>query len=143
MADVITYLDGDGRRKFFTPAPGVSAEDVAADVVPDGVEYEVKDHAAIPAADFEEPAADALARERETMTASAMQVRLALLAAGRLADVEALVANSTVQVQIAWDKATEFRRLSQMITDLAPSLTPPMTDNDLDGLFRAARLIEV
>lgn len=79
--------------------------------------------------------------ERTAMTASAMQIRLALLAAGRLAAVEAIVANATVQVQIAWERATVFHRLSPTIAALAPAAG--FTDAELDDLFRAARLIEV
>lgn len=80
---------------------------------------------------------------RATMVASAMQVRLALLAAGRLDEVETIVAGATTQAQIAWDKATEFRRLSPTIAALAPLADPPFSDADLDTLFLAAMEIEV
>lgn len=88
-------------------------------------------------------AAALLVAERAGMTASSMQVRLALLAIGRLAEVEAIVAASTQDVQIAWEKAAEFRRNSPMIAGLAPSAVPPFSAADLDDLFRAAAQIEV
>ena len=87
--------------------------------------------------------ADVLAAERAQMTASAMQVRLALEEVGRLQEVEALVANGTVRVQIAWDKATSFPRNSPMIAALAGSASPPFTDAELDTLFRRAMEITV
>lgn len=83
-----------------------------------------------------------LAAERTILRASAMQVRLVLLAAGRLEEVEAIVANASVHVQIAWDKAVEFRRLSPTIAALQGQLDPPMSDTALDDLFRAAMEIE-
>lgn len=84
----------------------------------------------------------ALEQERAAMVASAMQVRLALLASGRLAEVEAIVAAADTATQIAWDKATEFRRNSPTIATLAPAADPPFTPPDLDTLFRAAMQIE-
>lgn len=83
----------------------------------------------------------ALEQERARMVASAMQVRLALLAIGRLAEVEAIVAASET-VQIAWDKATQFRRNSPTIAALAPAANPPFSATDIDDLFRAAMQIE-
>ena len=88
-------------------------------------------------------AEQSLAASRAGMIASAMQVRLALLAIGRLAEVETIVAASDTATQIAWDKAGEFHRLSPTIAALAPAATPPFTDADLDALFTAAMAIEV
>ena len=85
----------------------------------------------------------ALAHRRAAMVASAMQIRLALLASGRLAEVEAIVAAADETTQIAWDRATEFPRNSPMIAALAPQADPPFTADDLDALFTAARLISV
>ncbi|WP_210879366.1 hypothetical protein [Roseovarius autotrophicus] len=87
--------------------------------------------------------AEVLAQERGSMVASAMQVRLALLAAGRLDEVEAIVAAADTATQIAWDKATEFRRLSPTIAAFAALASPPFSDEDLDALFTAAMEIEV
>lgn len=84
----------------------------------------------------------ALEQERARMVASAMQIRLALLASGRLAEVEGIVAAADTATQIAWDKATEFRRNSPTIAALAPEADPPFTPPDLDALFRAAMQIE-
>lgn len=84
----------------------------------------------------------ALEQERAAMVASPMQIRLALLAAGRLAEVEAIVAAASPTVQIAWDKATQFPRNSPTIAALAPAADPPFTPADLDTLFRAATQIE-
>lgn len=84
-----------------------------------------------------------LAVRRERMVASAMQVRLALLAAGRLAEVEAIVAAADQATQIAWDKAQEFRRLSPTIAALSQVADPPFSASDMDTLFTAAMEIEV
>lgn len=85
----------------------------------------------------------ALAIERGLMVASAMQVRLALLAAGRLAEVEAIIAAADQTTQIAWDTAVNFKRNSPTIAALAPLASPAFSDTDLDNLFRAAMVIEV
>ncbi|WP_210879286.1 hypothetical protein [Roseovarius autotrophicus] len=87
--------------------------------------------------------AEVLAQERKTMVASAMQVRLALLAAGRLDEVEAVVATADPATKIAWDKATEFRRLSPTIATFATMVSPPFSATELDTLFTAAMEIEV
>ena len=75
---------------------------------------------------------------RAAMACSRMQARMALHQAGRLAEVEAAVANAAPEVQIAWADATEFRRLSPTIAALAAALDPPMSDEELDALFEQA-----
>jgi len=96
----------------------------------------------VDAPSFVSPEQD-LADRRANMAASAMQIRLALLALGRLAEVEAIVAAADETTQIAWDRATEFPRNSPMIAALAPQTDPPFTADDLDALFTAARQISV
>ncbi|QDP48401.1 MAG: hypothetical protein Tp118SUR00d2C21406231_17 [Prokaryotic dsDNA virus sp.] len=84
----------------------------------------------------------ALEQGRAAMVASPMQIRLALLAIGRLAEVEAIVAAASETVQIAWDRATQFPRNSPTIAALAPAADPPFSATDIDDLFRAAMQIE-
>lgn len=72
---------------------------------------------------------------------SAYQARMALLAAGLLDDVEALMADPQTDraARIAWEYGTTVERSSPLISALAPSLG--MTDEQIDDLFRAARSI--
>lgn len=69
---------------------------------------------------------------------SPYQARIALLNAGLLERVEALMSDpSTPQAaKIAWEYATEWDRSSDFISSLGPSLG--LTDADIDNLFIAA-----
>ncbi|NBW23833.1 MAG: hypothetical protein EBR82_89405 [Caulobacteraceae bacterium] len=67
------------------------------------------------------------------------QARRALLAAGLLTTVEAAVAASLQDIQIAWEYEPNIRRDSPMIAALAPALG--LTDAQIDDLFRAAAAI--
>jgi hypothetical protein len=71
---------------------------------------------------------------------SMRQGRLALLQAGKLADVDAAIAAlpspAKEAAQIEWEYATEVKRDSQLVTQLAPSLG--LDDAALDALFIAA-----
>lgn len=88
----------------------------------------------------EEAAAVQLAAERAAMLASGFQVRAALLAWGQLAGVEAAIkASGDAFLQLAWDRAIEFRRDSPAIAALAPGMG--LTDRQLDDLFRLAMSI--
>jgi hypothetical protein len=84
-------------------------------------------------------AAEILAQERATMRCSRFQARAALHNAGLLQAVEQAVAASDPFVQIAWQDATEFHRNSPTIAALQAALG--LSGEDLDDLFRAARLI--
>jgi hypothetical protein len=68
------------------------------------------------------------------------QARLALLQAGKLAAVDAAIAAlpspAKEAAQIEWEYATEVKRDSQLVTQLAPSLG--LDDAALDALFIAA-----
>lgn len=72
---------------------------------------------------------------------SPYQARMALLNAGHLATVEALMADpSTDQAaKIAWEYATVFERHSPFIATLAPALG--LSDAAVDALFVAAAAI--
>jgi hypothetical protein len=80
----------------------------------------------------------ALEAERAGMVCSRMQARLAMHGAGILAAVEAAVAASGPEVQIAWADAVEFRRNSPTIAALAGAIDPPLSDEAVDDLFRVA-----
>lgn len=62
-----------------------------------------------------------------------LQARLALIAAGKLAAVEATVAASDDATKAWYDRALTWRRDSPIIAALAPALG--LTSADLDALF--------
>jgi hypothetical protein len=70
---------------------------------------------------------------------SPFQARSALLAAGLLETVDALVSNTGGQVKIAWEYATVFQRNSQFILSMQPLLN--LTDEQIDELFIVASTI--
>lgn len=67
---------------------------------------------------------------------SARQARLALSAAGLLANVEAAIAASSEAVQITWEYANEIHRSDPLIASLGAALS--MSDAEIDGLFQQA-----
>ena len=67
------------------------------------------------------------------------QARLALLAAGHLAAVNAAVAAAGPHAQIDWDYALEIRRDNARIASMAAGLG--LTDAQIDDLFRAAAVL--
>lgn len=71
------------------------------------------------------------------------QLRLALLSAGRLAQVQAFVDSGYApqEAVISWEYATEFLRSDPMLNQLAGALTPPMGGEEIDQLFLAASQI--
>lgn len=88
----------------------------------------------------EEEYAQALAEEmtarRGQMVVTPRQARLALLDAGLLDTVEAAVSESDQAAKIAWEFATEIKRLDPLVVGLCASLG--MDDESVDGLFAAA-----
>jgi hypothetical protein len=66
------------------------------------------------------------------------QARIALLDAGLLPTVEALMAdqNTPQSAKIAWEYAVEIQRQSSFIATLAPALN--LTSEQIDALFVAA-----
>lgn len=64
------------------------------------------------------------------------QCRLLLLQQGLLADVEAMIAQSTEDVRITWEYALEFRRDDPLLNQLAANLG--LTDAQIDQFFLAA-----
>lgn len=86
--------------------------------------------------------ADALAAERAAMVVSRFQAKAALAAAGHLATVEALIANSDALTQLAWAETIEWRRNSPMIAAMAGPDGLDLTETEIDALFRAAAQIE-
>ena len=69
------------------------------------------------------------------------QARIALLQAGYLASVEAMMAdpNTPTAAKIAWEYATIWERQSAFIATLGPALG--LTEGQIDDLFRAASLV--
>lgn len=64
------------------------------------------------------------------------QARLALLAAGRLDDVDAAVAQAPRAVQIEWEYATTVERASPLVAAIGAGLS--LDDAAIDALFEAA-----
>lgn len=81
---------------------------------------------------------EALAAFRESTVVSAFQARAALDQAGYTPDIETHMAAPTTDpfTKLAWEKATEFRRNSPTVKELAVVLG--ITDAQLDDLFRYA-----
>jgi hypothetical protein len=75
------------------------------------------------------------------VSVSPAQARLALLAAGKLAQVEAIVAAADPATRIAWDNATYIERNSPTVAALSAALG--LTSAQLDALFTAAAAIRV
>lgn len=72
---------------------------------------------------------------------SPLQAALALQAFGFLEDVEAAVAAGGVIAQLAWQRATVFRRDSQLLAQIAAAV--PGMGEQLDDIFRAGAQISV
>lgn len=149
MAKIVSQLDARGRFVGTTLAdesplePGVflipgGAVDVEPPVVPDGKFA----HWAggwvfgdIPQPDEPEaPAQPEIPRVPQVVTRR--QALLALLAAGKLDQIELAIQNAPRAVQIAWEAAGTFERSNPLIEALAPQVG--LTDVDVDNLFAAA-----
>lgn len=78
---------------------------------------------------------------RDTAKCSPFQGRVALTNAGKLSIVEETIKSGTTsnETKIAWEYATEWRRLSPMIIDLATKLG--MTETEIDDLFKSAQSV--
>jgi hypothetical protein len=77
---------------------------------------------------------------RAEASVSMRQARLALLSAGKLADVDAAIAAlpspHKEAAQIEWEYATEVKRTSPLVRNLMPALA--LDDAAMDNLFKAA-----
>jgi hypothetical protein len=91
----------------------------------------------------EEELASRLADRRRSMVVTPLQAKAALLQAGLLDDVEAIISDPSTDrmVVLAWNNALEYRRLSPMITGLTSVLG--WSDEQLDGLFNNAANITI
>jgi hypothetical protein len=83
--------------------------------------------------------AQQLEASRSRMACSPAQIRLALLNAGKLAEVETLVAASP-SAQIVWEYATTIYRNSPLIDALRGDAFTP---EEIDALFIAAMQVEL
>ena len=72
---------------------------------------------------------------------SPAQARLALLGAGKLAQVEAIVAGADQSTKIAWENASVIERNSPTVAALSAALG--LNSAQLDALFAAAAAIRV
>jgi len=88
----------------------------------------------------EQEIADNLAAKREGMIVTPRQARLALLGAGKLADIETAIAaldNPTkTAVQIEWEYARTIERTSAWVIAMTQALN--MTEEEIDTLFEIA-----
>jgi len=90
----------------------------------------------------EEVAARALAKRRAAMVVSRFQARAVLRQMGLRDQVETIMADPATDPLIvdAWTDASEFRRTSPTIAELAGQLG--LTDEDVDTMFEQAAEIE-
>lgn len=79
---------------------------------------------------------------RERMVVGPYQARAALHGAGLLALVEQYMASEDADplAVLAWQNATEFRRLSNVVQAVSQALG--LTDEQLDELFKVAATLE-
>jgi hypothetical protein len=84
-----------------------------------------------------------LQQERERMVVSPFQGRMALINAGLMSQVEAMMADPSTpqETKVAWEYAIEWRRLSPLIETLGSALS--LTAVQLDDLFKNAQQITV
>jgi len=86
-------------------------------------------------------AAEAAVEELQAWRASTyctpLQAMVALSMAGRWAEVSALINGSPV-LKGMWELISEIRRDSTLIEAIAASMSPPLSDAELDALFMAA-----
>jgi hypothetical protein len=89
---------------------------------------------------IDEEAAREIQRWRSDAVVDMRQARLALLAAGKLADVDAAIAAlpspQREAVQIEWEYGTRVRRTSPLVINLMPALG--IDDAEMDQLFQMA-----
>jgi hypothetical protein len=70
---------------------------------------------------------------------SRRNAKLALLAAGKLSDVETAVAAADQSTQIYWSDSTEFHRTHPILLAIAEAIS--LTSDEIDALFVAAAAI--
>lgn len=70
---------------------------------------------------------------------SVRQAKLALLNAGLLDDIEAMIEKSEKSVQISWEYATEFERNNPLILSFGALMK--MSEEELDELFKLAKTL--
>lgn len=92
-------------------------------------------------AEIESHADWAIRIQRERMVVSPFQAKAALHQAGMLQAVEEMMEHpGTAEfTRLAWSSASEFRRLSPMVVEMASTLN--LTDQQLDDLFKLAATI--
>ena len=71
------------------------------------------------------------------------QLKLALLGADLLDDIEAFIASGAVprEAVISWENAVEYRRDDPMLNAMAAQLSPRLSAEQIDQLFIAAAAI--
>lgn len=72
---------------------------------------------------------------------SPLQLKAALLAAGRLQAIEQAVAQADPLTQLAWREASVFSRTSPLLRQMSAALA--IADDEVDAIFRAAGRITV
>ena len=134
-------MHGDVRACDITPETHmiVAVADAPADFVGNAFRFDGAWHVADQAALDAE--AERLASVwRSDASVSMRQARLALLQAGKLADVDAAIAAlpspEKEAAQIEWEYAAEVKRTSKLVQSLTPALG--LYEAEMDGLFKLA-----
>lgn len=71
-------------------------------------------------------------------TITPRQCRLLLLQQGLLEQTEAIISQASNDVKITWEYALEFNRDDPLLIQLASSLTPPLSSEEIDQFFITA-----
>lgn len=75
---------------------------------------------------------------RASTSVTPRQFRLALLDAGLLDDVEAMIPNMPRAVQVEWEYSILLERGNPQWDVLGAAMSPPKTSEDIDNIFRHA-----
>tara|TARA_Y100000310_G_scaffold206098_1_gene206431 strand:+ start:347 stop:649 length:303 start_codon:yes stop_codon:yes gene_type:complete len=86
---------------------------------------------------------EALEAWRSSCKVTPAQAKRALLRAGLLDEVEAIMAdeNTDREIKIAWEYSATFDRSSDLIEALQSHPTIDLTDEQVDDIFRTAKTI--
>lgn len=111
-------------------ATGESRQIVATPYIVDGVWTMIDDGQPVPAGAVLASTIPVSGAVAVPQVVTRRQALLALLAAGKLDQIEALIAEAPRAVQIAWEAAGTFERASPLIEEMGPQvgLTPEAVD---------------
>jgi hypothetical protein len=148
MVDLVVYTDDGGMVRALTPPGGMTAEETRrdADLVPQDRPTFIVDSASLPATDIRlwHLSADGRVTSESPppprIVVSRLRLKLALIAAGKLADVETAVMRAGATAMLYWTEATDFESDHRLVAQIGAALG--MTADEIYALFVAARDLE-